>query len=54
MKGSLIYSIASPVPFDVVVVINLVILAGCLALSVVSLLLTQKDKRPHHTFRLED
>lgn len=54
IKGSLIYSIASPVPYDVVVVINLVILAGCLALTVVGLLLTQKDKRPHHTFRLED
>ncbi len=42
MKGSQIYTIASPVQYDLVKAINLVVLAGCLGLTFVSLILTWK------------
>ncbi len=45
IKGSLIYSIMGPVPFNVVVVINLVVLAGCLLLTLVGLLLARNGFR---------
>jgi hypothetical protein len=41
VKGSEIYSVTSPVSYDLVVVINVLVLAGCLVLTFVSLLLAR-------------
>ncbi|NMC03743.1 MAG: hypothetical protein GYA24_00960 [Candidatus Lokiarchaeota archaeon] len=39
IKGSTVYTIATPIMFDVVVAINLVVLAGCLMLTIASIFL---------------